>query len=413
MVTGLASGAAAAGVTPAVADGIFCPACGLGTTALAPGPGGRPAAACPSCGSLERHRLLALLLRVIGPRLVGATVLDIAPSPHTTPLLARMPLGRLVGMDFDPGADGRSVDVRASVTDLPFADDALDFALCYHVFEHVPEDRRGMAELARVLRPSGFALVQVPWHPDRDTDEETEPLPVAERLRRFGQRDHVRYYGRETFDDRLRESGLEVYRFLVRDLLAPGPVAQLGLRADEAAWLVRPLARGAAAAWGSDPARPGLADTVRSWVDDLLGPGGGRLPDLLPELVVVSTRAAGEHERADGLARDLGALRGELAGSQVESARSHADLASSRTELARSRAQLASSRAELARSRAELARSRAAAGAAPAAAMRPAGHTSPAAVRTALRVVRSAVPAPVRAQLGRGRAGRALRRVLR
>jgi len=283
-----------------VASGVFCPVCGQGSTELAPGPGGRPAAACVWCGSLERHRVLALLLRVIGPRLVGARVLDIAPSPHTTPLLSRLPVGQLIGLDFDPGADGRAVDLQASVTDLPFDDAILDFALCYHVFEHVPDDRAGMAELARVLRPSGFALVQVPWHPDQDTDEESEPLPAAERLRRFGQRDHVRYYGRETFDDRLRESGLEVFRFLVSDLLAPLPTAQLGLRADEAAWLVRPAAslhqggsaaspeQGGSAAGG----RPALADTVRGWVHELLGPGGERLPDLLPELVARSSAAA-------------------------------------------------------------------------------------------------------------------------
>jgi SAM-dependent methyltransferase len=311
--------------------GIFCPACGRGSAVLAPGPGGRPAAACPHCGSLERHRLLALLLQVVGPRLAGARVLDVAPSPHTTPLLQRTPLGQLIGMDFDPAADGRAVDVQASVTDLPFGDAVLDFALCYHVFEHVPDDRRGMRELARVLAPTGLALVQVPWRPNRDTDEETStdgqgPGSAAERIRRFGQADHVRYYGRETFDERLRESGLEAVRFLVSDLLAPPMIARLGLRADEAGWLVRPALAGAGAGGGTTP----LAETLRSWVIELLGPDGDRLPDLLPELVAVSTAEA-------ELLRQVAGLRAEVAGLRAGTGRQRAEIARLRTELARSR----------------------------------------------------------------------------
>jgi len=403
-----------------VASGIFCPVCGQGSTELAPGPGGRPAAACVWCGSLERHRVLALLLRVIGPRLVGARVLDIAPSPHTTPLLSRLPLGQLIGLDFDPGADGRAVDLQASVTDLPFDDAVLDFALCYHVFEHVPDDRAGMAELARVLRPSGFALVQVPWHPDQDTDEESEPLPAAERLRRFGQRDHVRYYGRDTFDDRLRESGLEVFRFLVSDLLAPLPTAQLGLRADEAAWLVRPARTDDAAAGGSPVGRPALADTVRGWVDELLGPGGERLPDLLPELVARSSAAAQSERRVGTLTAEVAELRAaaarEAEASELRATAArltdqtthlHGDLVRVHADLNRAQRALRLAAASAAAAeRATTASGPSRPVSAPAAAVRQAG------VAGIARVVRAVLPAPARRVLRRSRAGRAVRRRL-
>ena len=400
--------------------------CGQGSTELGPGPGGRPAAACVWCGSLERHRVLALLLRVIGPRLAGARVLDIAPSPHTTPLLARLPLGQLIGLDFDPGADGRAVDLQASVTDLPFDDAVLDFALCYHVFEHVPDDRGGMAELARVLRPSGFALVQVPWHPDQDTDEETEPLPAAERLRRFGQRDHVRYYGRETFDDRLRESGLEVFRFLVSDLLAPLPTAQLGLRADEAAWLVRPARTDDAAAGGSPAGRPALADTVRGWVEELLGPGGQRLPDLLPELVARSSAAAVSERRAASLTAEVAELRAAAAAREAELSELRATAAGLTEQTTHLHGDLVRVHADLNRAQRALRLAAAAPAATPATKAsdpsRPvdpptldvgrAGLAGPLVAGPLRRVVRAVLPAPARRVLRRSRAGRAVRRRL-
>ncbi len=54
-----------------------------------PGPGGRPDASCPQCRSLERHRFLAVLLATLGPVLDDlGTVLEVAPSPETSPLLA-------------------------------------------------------------------------------------------------------------------------------------------------------------------------------------------------------------------------------------------------------------------------------------------------------------------------------------
>jgi len=45
---------------------------------------------------------------------------------------------------------------------LPFADAAFDRVICAEVLEHVPDDRKAMAEIARVLKPGGTAAVTVP-----------------------------------------------------------------------------------------------------------------------------------------------------------------------------------------------------------------------------------------------------------
>jgi SAM-dependent methyltransferase len=54
---------------------------------------------------------------------------------------------------------------QASVTDLPFADASFDGAVLGEVLEHVEEDRRALAEIARVLRPGGVLALSVPANP--------------------------------------------------------------------------------------------------------------------------------------------------------------------------------------------------------------------------------------------------------
>ena len=71
--------------------------------------------------------------------------------------------GRAVGFDLSPGGleqarrAGRPV-VRADLSRVPFPSDAFDLVVSFDVFQCLPDERGGMSEIARVLRPGG-ALV--------------------------------------------------------------------------------------------------------------------------------------------------------------------------------------------------------------------------------------------------------------
>lgn len=224
----------------AAASGLhFCPACHQQVDRFRPGGvRSRPNARCPSCGALERHRFLAVLLEGLGPTLAhAATVVDIAPSRYTSAHLDRLTVARYVRVDLDPDADGRAVDVQASVTHLPFASDSIDLLLCYHVLEHVPDDRAAMHEIARVLRPGGRALVQVPFRGGRMTEEDPD-APEEERIARFGQADHVRWYGSD-FETRLAAAGLAGPRIQPVDVLGEELVATIGAKRAEPVWVLR------------------------------------------------------------------------------------------------------------------------------------------------------------------------------
>ncbi len=48
---------------------------------------------------------------------------------------------------------------QASATGLPFASGTFDGAICIEVIEHIPDIDRALAEIARVLRPGGKAIL--------------------------------------------------------------------------------------------------------------------------------------------------------------------------------------------------------------------------------------------------------------
>ena len=94
------------------------------------------------------------------------------------------------------------------ITSTSFKDNTFDCILCSHVLEHIVDDRKAMSELCRVMKPNGFGIFQVPIK--RETTFENHSIITPEqRLRHFGQEDHVRIYGKD-FKARLENSGFIV-----------------------------------------------------------------------------------------------------------------------------------------------------------------------------------------------------------
>jgi SAM-dependent methyltransferase len=189
-------------------DAVVCPCCGHSFSRfLSFGRPRRVNAMCPHCGALERHRFLWLYLQREKHILTTpARLLHVAPETTLRSLLERLP--HLDYVTLDRFAD--DVTVRCNLEALTFADAAFDAVICYHVLEHVDDDRQAMRELARVLKPGGWAVLEVPIKESRArTDEDPTVADPVERFRRFGQEDHVRTYGIDFFT-RLAESGFRV-----------------------------------------------------------------------------------------------------------------------------------------------------------------------------------------------------------
>jgi ubiquinone/menaquinone biosynthesis C-methylase UbiE len=77
------------------------------------------------------------------------------------------------------------------------------------VLEHVEDDLKACAEFNRVLKPTGWGILQSPVYKLEKTLEDDNVSDPAARERLFGQRDHVRKFGLD-YAERLRKSGLNV-----------------------------------------------------------------------------------------------------------------------------------------------------------------------------------------------------------
>jgi SAM-dependent methyltransferase len=208
-------------------DRVECPCCGATFGQFADVI--LPRRMCWKCRSLERHRSLALYLRD-HPEITatGTRILHVAPEKSLRSHFDRPGVIYLAG-DLNPTPP----DVKFDITDLPFDDGSFDGVVCNHVLEHVPDDRRALREIHRVLTAAGWAILLVPdvsFGARRDvTDEEPDINDPVEQLRRFGQADHVRRYGWD-YLDRLRASGLEVEVIDMRTTLEPADVERYGLQ---------------------------------------------------------------------------------------------------------------------------------------------------------------------------------------
>lgn len=167
----------------------------------------RPNALSPGTNSLERHRLLWLYLKEETNFFTEPTyLLHVAPEQCFYGLFKKQKnLNYLTADLFSPLAD-----VKMDIHHIQYPDHTFDAILCNHVLEHVDDDLQCMRELHRVLKPGGWAIMQVPLDPTRkETFSDPSITDQAERERIFGQYDHVRVYGTD-YPQRLRSAGFEV-----------------------------------------------------------------------------------------------------------------------------------------------------------------------------------------------------------
>ncbi len=174
----------------------------------------RPNAMCPKCFSLERHRLLYDFLN----KRTEIFKKEMALLHFAAEKCLHKKLKANKGLRYET-ADLMNqflatIEVKPkhkmSVTDIKFEDNTFDAVICNHVLEHVPEDRKAMEEIYRVLKPGGFAVLQVPINLESDDTLEDKTLTPDERRTHYGAADHLRFYGEKDYIQRLEATGFKV-----------------------------------------------------------------------------------------------------------------------------------------------------------------------------------------------------------
>jgi len=186
----------------------------------------RENALAPASLSLERHRLLWLYLQRESNFIDSKqSMLHVAPEQC---FYGRF--RKLKNLDYlTADLDSPIADVKMDIHDIQYGDNHFDVIFCNHVLEHVTDDRQCMRELCRVLKPGGLAIMQVPFKAGQEvTDEDPTITDPEERIRRFGQYDHVRQYGTD-YPKRLAEEGFKVEAYKVREAFSPEEIKRYAL----------------------------------------------------------------------------------------------------------------------------------------------------------------------------------------
>jgi len=168
----------------------------------------RENALCPNCLALERHRLLWLYLKQRTTLFSEKQrMLHIAPEYCFIQRFESIKTLDYITADIESPL----AKVKMDIHQIPFDKDSFDCVMCNHVIEHVENDILALKEILRVLKPGGWAIIQVPFY---------EPLPEftledpgitsrSQRFKMYGQEDHLRLYGKD-YRQRLESCGFGV-----------------------------------------------------------------------------------------------------------------------------------------------------------------------------------------------------------
>ncbi len=203
----------------------------------------RKNAACPSCNSSDRSRLLRLYFAQQLAKLTSTKkLLHIAPDDILARWLSKQPhidftCGSLYPEDFT-----EFNAIRLDVTKIKFPDNYFDIVLCNHVLQQVPDHLTGMQEISRILKPGGWGVIQAPIaHALTTTDEDLSIEDPHEKRRRFGSTLYCRIYGKD-YPKILQENGnWEIQEIKPSDFLTPEEITKNAINKNEILYRVNAM----------------------------------------------------------------------------------------------------------------------------------------------------------------------------
>lgn len=160
---------------------------------------------CPGCGSLGRHRRLwSVLGEQVIPR-PNEAILHFSPSKVIQRKLKKE-FPHYTSTDYEGGLH---TDKALDITKIDEPDNTYHMIICFHVLEHITEDHKAIAELYRILKPGGKAIIQTPFK-EGEIYEDFSVTDKDQRKACFGQEDHVRVYSVEGLKERLKAGFFDV-----------------------------------------------------------------------------------------------------------------------------------------------------------------------------------------------------------
>ncbi len=167
---------------------------------------------CDYCRSAPRHRIIAEWAGNSTELLRGSKILYFAPELSMMLWFRRHGIHVRTADLFDKRAD-----LKLDLTDVDLPDESEDIVFCNHVLEHVSDHIAALSELHRIIRKDGILIISFPIDNDSEHIREERTGLAEERIRLFGQNDHLRVFGRDS-RKMLEDAGFEVDTINVGDM---------------------------------------------------------------------------------------------------------------------------------------------------------------------------------------------------
>lgn len=135
--------------------------------------------------------------------------------------------------DIEAGRADRVEDI----THINFPDKYFDYIICNHVLEHIKDEKQAFMELKRCIKEDGKVFFSVPICWEIDTYENDSVETDEDRLIEYGQKDHVRLYGRD-LKERLAQFGFYADYYQVKNVLPEEEIATMRLIPEDTIWIL-------------------------------------------------------------------------------------------------------------------------------------------------------------------------------
>lgn len=195
---------------------------------------GRRRGGCPICKSNDRARFVYYVMREFTQLLYSkdCSILHFAPEYMISKKLRLIHKERYISADIIPGR----ADIIADIRHLTFPNETFDYIICNHIMEHIIEEKMAFMEIKRCLKSRGILFFSVPICLEQDTYENSLIKTKAERIKYFGQEDHVRLYGKDIIK-RIEQYGFNVRMILCSENIDEKDWKKMGLIKDDRVFL--------------------------------------------------------------------------------------------------------------------------------------------------------------------------------
>lgn len=198
------------------------------------GGGKRKKCICPLCGCNDRERWVQYVLKnEIHIYDEEAKILHFAPERQIEKKLRNNKKLEYITADIEKGRADRVEDI----TNISFQESSFDYIICNHIMEHISNEKGAFAELRRCLKKTGKIVFSVPICWETDTIEDDTIVTKEERLKEYGQEDHVRLYGRD-LQKKLEENGFHAMNYQVNKILSQEKIEVMRLIPEDSVWIL-------------------------------------------------------------------------------------------------------------------------------------------------------------------------------